>query len=356
MRPYQLVVAIVGIFGAIFLLSGKDVALPTGLDLGLGGKLNSSRPERLLASVPMGQRLPSPGIALANGGVGYVPDVSSFFEPTVESETPSVAVPLADMSGCAFRSPRAGEVIGNVHVGRGGLPTPVSALSRSRLAEMALAEVRAARGGAALPAVEDPELMRAVDVFITERNAPVYLVLQSSEGDVLWNVQPSPGARIVHIAVVAAGQVGLLMPDAGVPVQVLRTGEQPGCAVAPVRRPDPGWSAFRNGGALIEGHAAAFEAYDVWFRDRFGIAAEANLVGFQETSHALVGPVPAPYDKVLQNRLAGARIAVTDADLVAIGPGEARTGRAEAAVRRLAIAAAGGDLAALGFTPLRRTE
>lgn len=355
MRPYQLVVVIVGIFGAIFLLSGKDAALPTGISdlragLGVGGSGGQ------LASVPMGQRLASPGIALANGGVANVRDVSSFFEPTVETETPSAAVELADMGGCAFRSPRAGEVIGNVHVGRGGLPTPVSAFSRSGLAEMALAEVRAARGGATPAAVEDPEPMRAVDVFITERNAPVYLILQSSEGDVLWNVQPSPGARIAHIAVIAAGQVALLVPDAGVSVQALRTAEEPGCAVAPVRKPDPEWRIFRNGGARIEDYTAAFEAYDDWFGARFGIAAEANVVGFHETSHALVGPVPAIYDKVLQNRIAGARIAVTDAELVAIGPGEARTGRAEAAVRRLATAAAGGDLAALGFAPVRRTE
>lgn len=355
MRPYHLVVAIIGIFGVIFLLSGKDVALPTGLAelrSGLGVGSSGGR----LSSVPMGQSLPSPGIALANGGVANVRDVSSFFEPTVESETPSAAVLLAEMNGCAFRSPRAGEVIGNVHVGRGGLPTPVSALSRSRIAERALAEVRAARGGAAPAAVEDTELMRAVDVFITERNAPVYLILQSGEGDVLWNVQPSPGARIAHVSVVAAGQVGLLLPEAGTPVQVLRTDAEPGCAVRPVRKPDPAWSVFRGGSVSIEDHAAAFEAYDTWFRDRFGIGAEANLIGFHETAHALVGPVPAPYDKVLQNRLAGAQIAVTDVELVAIGPGEARTGRAQAAVRRLATDAAGGDLASLGFTTISRTE
>jgi hypothetical protein len=274
----------------------------------------------------------------------------------VATETPSGAADLADMGGCTFRSPRAGEVIGNVHVGRGGLPTPVSAFSRSGLAEMALAEVRAARGGAAPAAAEDPEPMGAVDVFISERNAPVYLILQSSAGDVLWNVQPSPGARIAHIAVIAAGQVGLLVSQPGVPVEVLRVGEQPDCAVAPVRKPDPGWRIFRNGGARFEDYAAAFEAYDAWFRTQFGIAAEANVIGFYETSHALVGPVPAVYDKILQNRIAGARIAVTDAELVAIGPGEARTGRAEAAVQRLATAAAGGNLAALGFTPLSRTE
>jgi hypothetical protein len=355
MRPYQLVVAIVGIFGVIFLLSGKDASLPTGL-AGLRSGLGVGSSGGRLSSVPMGQRLPSPGIALANGGVGNVRDVSSFFEPTVESETPSAAVALAEMNGCAFRSPRAGEVIGNVHVGRGGLPTPVSALSRSHLAEMALAEVRAARGGAAPPAVEDPEPMRAVDVFITERNAPVYLILQSGEGDVLWNVQPSPGARIAHVAVIAAGQVGLLVPDAGVPVQVLRTGEEPSCAARPARKPDPGWGIFRGGDASVEDHTAAFEAYDAWFRDHFGIGAEANVIGFHETSHALVGPVPAPYDKVLQNRLAGAQISVTDVELVAVGPGEARTGRAQAAVRRLTTAAAGGDLASLGFATVSRTE
>lgn len=355
MRPYQLVAMIVGIFGAIFLLSGKDVALPTGLadlrgGLGLGG--SGGR----LSDVPTGQRLPSPGIALANGGVGDVRDVSSFFEATVESETPSAAVALEEMNDCAFRAPRAGEVVGNVHVGRGGLPTPVSALSRQRLADMALAEIRHARGGPVPAPVEDPEPMRAVDVFITERNAPVYLILQSGEADVLWNVQPSPGARISSVAVIAAGQVGLLLPAPGVPVQVLRTGGKPGCAARPARRPDPGWSIFRSGGASLEEYQAAFDAYDAWFRDRFGIGAEANVVGFQETAHALVGPVPPLYEKVLQNRLAGARIAVTDVELVAVGPGEARTGRAGAAVRRLATAAAGGDLASLGFTPLSRTE
>lgn len=348
MKRYALVFATVAVLFAGYLLSGGGFSVPSGLGAAIG--LAGGEATR----VAQGERLASPAIALAGGGSADVRAVSSFFEPTVETETPAATEALADMQGCAFRPPRAGEVIGNVHVGRGGLPTPVSALSRRILAERALAEIRAARGGGAVEGIEDPAPMQAVDVFITERNAPVYLILQSSEGDVLWNVQPSPGARIAHIAVIAAGQVGLMVP--GRPsAQVLRVAEHPDCAIPPAREPDPTWDIFRQG-ARLEDYAARFEAYDTWFRLRFGIGAEANAIGAHETSHALVGPVPAIYDKVMQTRLAGATIAVTDADLVAVGPGEARTGRAQAAVERLVAAAAGGNPARLAFATVARQE
>jgi hypothetical protein len=172
----------------------------------------------------------------------------------------------------------------------------------------------------------------------------------------LWNLQPPPGARIAHVAVVAAGEAGVVVPEGLGSVEVLRSAVQPACAIRPARQPDAGWGIVRSGAARIEDLTAAYESYDTWFRARFGIGAADGLVGFAEAAHVLIGPVPPRNEKVLQARLEGARIAFVDPELVAIGPDDVLAGRTAGFVDALARRAAGGDLAALRFAPQRRME
>lgn len=350
MKLPKLIALVALLLGAILVLSGRGLPFASLIAGAFGGSGSSSP-----SALPEGELLASPGIALTGGGSGNVRSVASFFEVTAETETPAAAVELAEMTGCSFRRPRTGELIGNVHVGRGGMPVPVAARSRRELAGLTLARMRALRAGTPPETLTDPEPMRAVDVFVTERSRPVYLILQNDTGDVLWNIQPAPGARIAHVAVIAAGQAALYLPG-NARVEVLRVAEHPDCALAPLRQPDPEWRVFREG-LRFEERQAAFEAYDSWFRERFGIGAEANVAGFHETSHVLVGPEPKPHEKVMQNRLAGATIAVTDAPLAALGGADARKGHTAAAVGRLMAAAAGGsDAATLVFRTVERAE
>ena len=367
MQLSHIALALVGISAAVLLLSDrKDLSAELGLDglfdfagsLDASQRFDPSQPETLLTREALGERLRSPGMALAGGRVALASDALSFFETEPAGATPARIVPLADLPGCAFRAPRPGELIGNVHVGTGGVATSVLALSRSAAAEMTRDWVRAQQGRDAIAPPEESgedRLMRVVDVIVTERSAPIYLILQSGTGNVIWNIQKSPAARIAAIAVVAAGEAGIAGIEAGTPVEVLRTARNPDCAVRPARQPagaagDPGTGDASRGGD------DAYLAYDRWFRETFRQPSEQDLVGYEQVSHVLIGPVPAPYEKIAQTRLDGAVVALTAADYSFVGSAEERRAALGDLIVGLATAAAGGDLALLQPGPERRGE
>ena len=213
MQLPQIVLALVGICVAIFLLSDTKIELP---DISLPGSsivstngpnagFDPERPETALSQDVLGETLASPALATSDGTIRLAGDAMSFFEPTQPTEVPAEVTTLAEMDGCAFRKPRDGEVIGNVHIGSGGRDSSVASFSNADVARMALGLVRAQKAGNtdARPNTGPMDKsMQVVDVVVTESEAPVYLILQSRWGNVIWNVHKGPNTRIAHIAIV----------------------------------------------------------------------------------------------------------------------------------------------------------
>lgn len=378
MQLTQISLALAVIAAAVFLLSDrKDMSARLGLDglfdfvgsLDAGKRFDPARPETLLAKDVLGDRLDSPGLALADGRVALVTDALSFFENTAGSARPARTATLPETEGCAFRPPRPGERIGNVHVGYGGQETPILALSDAGLAGMTLSWVRAQQGRDAIVPPRETggdRLIRVVDVVVTETARPVYLILQSGWGDVIWNIQKSPGARLAHVAVVAGGEAGIAGLDPGASAEVLSVARNPDCAVRPARRPTGRWqpveqATARAGSAPEETgvwreYLDAFSAYDRWFQQTFGIASEQDVIGQYRASHVLIGPLPAPYEKIAHTTLDGAALALPPGVRMIAGSAEERRAALGDLITGLATAAAGGDLARLRPAPQTRGE
>lgn len=360
---------------AIFYMSGREFNLPTpgadGSIFGIpvstrmgGTKFDPARPETARSQEVLGEKLISPGLALAGREVRLAGDALSFFEPTRIDEVPAEVFTLPDMQGCDFRRPRPDEAIGNVHVSGGTRPTAVLAASRDDVARWALDWVKAQKNGkgdASLTIGVQGAALRSIDVVVTETAKPVYLILQSRWGGVLWNVQKAPEVAIAHIAIIAGGPVGLVNPDSAVPVEILQIWRNPGCAARPVLRPDETWELWKrtdqnNQDQTWKEHLDRYEGYNAFFRSRFGFSSDQGLIGYLEASHVLVGPMPEQYNKVPQVRLAGARVGVATNDHVLSGLPEAIAAGAADLIAEVALAATGGRMANLNPEPVHRAE
>ena len=96
----------------------------------------------------------------------------------------------------------------------------------------------------------------------------------------------------------------------------------------------------------------AFTTYDFWFRQQFRRSAEFDVVGFDTTQHALVGPIPeAP---IPYRPLAGAEVLVTEFDYVFTSPPEVRDPFLMQAQLDMLTEAVGGDLGLLSPDPMQR--
>lgn len=330
------------------------------------GLLSSGPKER--KEYDTGWELPSPYVA-APGRTDLLLEQVAVLGPTEQDAadiSPEVTT-FALNTECTLRSPQAGDVVHNVRLDDTARYTTTHMFSKEELAHAVHDRIE---GITRNPkhyknAAIAKGRMGQVDVFVTDTSAPVYLVLQSFNRDILWNIQLAEGVELAHVAMIG-NKSGFAAPAGSFTFEGLRiedflerdtlykNGEMRPCMIAPFNAPDPNWRLmekvnFQSNSShyqtfltnLTEGHAA----FSAWYGQQLGVDSDQNLTTALKAAHALVGPVPAT--PVIFTPLKERDLHVAQNDYVAFGDDQL-----VAIHDDLLLAATGGDLSVLKQSPM----
>ncbi|MCB2097889.1 MAG: hypothetical protein KDE05_09670 [Parvularculaceae bacterium] len=272
------------------------------------------------------------------------------------------ALTVADLppSNCRFPAPATGALVRHVIVERGVQDAPIFFFNRREVGERAANFVKyyAATQGRNDKVWNhgESDVMRVANVVVTEKSAPVYLVL-SSETNVLWNILAAPGATISNIALISNGAAGLANAPDGAAINVLADERLDACRTPqPMRRPQDNWGFIRNSKESGAGYMKEAVAnnnryaadYSRWFRETFGVPSESDAIAQMGLSNALIGPMPArEADRVPYRAIGAGPVLLTPKDYRIVAPLADYAKAHDAIITEAARKAAGGDLGAI---------
>lgn len=292
----------------------EDVVGPNGL-LGQGGNVKAGAVAAdFLVDGPEGLQATGPIAASAGNVPVFISDVLSGHETNVERAFPAAITTIRPILGCLLTPPMEGSFVG--YATGSGTALPMALVSYSD-ADLAMGVVdfvdRYRKRGIAAPVPGDAYAFHAQDIVVTETGAPVYLVLENTGGNRIWNIHLAEGARVERVVLLGGAQSGVGNLDPVVPVEVILDDGLAGCGIRPAQPLNRGHALLQTASdaeATLIAEAAA--AYDIWFRDSFGVTASESRVGFDGGSVALIGPLPgAAGPKVRYATITGADIRTT---------------------------------------------
>lgn len=307
-------------------------------------------PDQIIEALEGGQMMPSLGGGVSGGGDSpadflsdntdgmvangpiaaragnepvFIEDVITGYKTRVSSDMPVEITTIRPITGCRLTAPEQGSVVGHVTARNSNLDLALSTYNDGHLAEAVQVFVNVYRkGGFTLAENVDGPSYKAYDVAVTETRKPVYLVLENSYGNLIWNIHLAPGARIERVVLLGGEHAGVANLDPVVPVEVLPGPALEACGIRPAYGLNAGHLFFQSmaSGAMSKDEADtklaaikdAVAAYDIWFRDSFGILASESRSGFDQGTISVVGPVPGEADpKAVYAPVKGARIRTT---------------------------------------------
>ncbi len=223
--------------------------------------------------------------------------------------------------GCMPTRPMPGSIVGHVTAGRSDMPIGMSTYNDTHLAAavQAFADTYRKLGPEGQIEILSPAY-EAYDVVVTDTSAPVFLVLETGTGNRIWNIHAVEGVTIERVVLQGGDQAGVANLDPVVPVEVILAPGLADCGIVPAYAPTPGQIADADPAEGAQPMPAAdlaaaldrAAAYDIWFRDSYGVTASASRVGFDVGRLSVVGPLPegeAP--KAVWKSVDGARIRTT---------------------------------------------
>lgn len=322
-----------------------------------GGKSSGKAPSDLLIDGDDGLVARGAIAALAGNRPAFIEDVIEGYVAQVAKDIPAEIMTIRPVTGCRLTPPGVGALVGHVTAGRSKLELPLLTYDDSTLAAAVQVFVDSYREfGSGRIESGDGVAYEAYDVAVTETARPVYLVLVNMGGHRIWNLHLAPGARIERVVLLGGDHAGVANLDPVVPVEVISAAGLADCGIVPAYPLNSGRRSFDvlNGedGPAKEDSEAQFErmqarvsAWNAWFRDSFGIAADETRAGFDEGKLSVVGPVPGEgVPKAVYQPFAGARIRTTQDQYFEIRgqspKAESFAGRVEAIATRFAF----GDL------------
>ncbi len=271
----------------------------------------------------------------------------------------ALVVETLPQATCALPRPDEGTVVRHAHLERGVQAAPLYQFlsrdvdSRAKFfVESYVASKGRMQGGGGYV---DGDVVRVVNVAVTERAAPVALVL-SAETNILWNILPAPDARIESIVLVGMDSVGVANAPEGAKVYALAGDAARRCGAWPMRRPRKDWGFVRNveeSGAstlrkALADNVARAGAYAHWLEGAFGPSIGAGAIALQGASNVLVGPPPASPEARVAFRPIEAGVVLMSAQDYRVAADERGYVKAHRDIlEATATRAAGGDLRAL---------
>jgi hypothetical protein len=343
-----------------YLPEGLYAMLQGGQMGGFGSQVSGDTPADFLIDAQDGLRAEGPIAAMAGNRPVFIKDVIDGYKSRIGSEVPSEITMIRPISGCRLTPPLEGTVVGHATSGDSSLTLPMLTYNDANLAGAVQGFVDGYRAtGSTKVAYPSGLAYDAYDVAVTETRAPVYLVLETSGHNRIWNIHIVPGVQIERVVLLGATHAGVANLDPVVPVEVLPGEAMAACGIVPSYPLNPGHRFFevlKDGPGSYKEEAEAnyikmqdgIAAYNTWFRDSFGVLADETQAGFWGSTLSVVGPQPGEAEpKAVYAPIQGSRIRMTQDVYFEIdgqvAEGEDFAGR----VKAIATAFAFGDLATL---------
>jgi hypothetical protein len=301
----------------------EDIVGPGGL-LQQGAVGAGDTPADFLEDGPEGWVAQGPIAAGVGNAPAFVSAVMTGYAEAGASAVPAGITTIRPILGCLVTPPNDGTRVGHAVAVESGMSLPVLSYSDAHLAEGVEAFVARYRKSGATTAAEVPGIAyKAYDVAVTETSGPVYLVLVAGAGNWIWNINLAPGVQIERVVLVGGDQAGVANLDPVIPVEVLLNDGLEECGIVPAYALNPGH--LMNQTPLVAGLSQAefsarkaelaerVGAFDLWFRDRFGVAASETRAGFDRGVMSLIGPVPvAAAQMAVHVSIAGGTVRMTE--------------------------------------------
>lgn len=255
----------------------------------------------------------------------FIRDVLAGYPADVRQAIPATVITMRPILGCLLTPPQPGSLVGYASGSGTSQPMALVSYDDANLATGVADFVeRYRKRGIAAPVPGDAFAFQAQDVVVTETATPVYLVLESGGGNRIWNIHLAEGARIERVVLLGGAQSGVANLDPVVPVEVILDDGLGACGIRPayplnaghrlVQPAEAGLAASSGAKAAVAANAEAVAAYDIWFRDAFGVRASEARVGFAAGTVAVIGPTPADAgSEVSYAPIVGADIRTTEA-------------------------------------------
>jgi hypothetical protein len=327
---------------------------------GMGGQAEGDSPDDFLRDGPDGLTARGPIAAMAGNRPVFIKDVISGYTTRVGSDVPTEITMIRPISGCRLTPPLDGTVVGHATSGETSLTLPMLTYNDSNLAGAVQGFVDGYRElGSTKVTYPSGLAYDAYDVAVTETRAPVYLVLENSVRNRIWNIHIAPGVQIERVVLLGGTHAGVANLDPVVPVEVLPGEAMAACGIEPAYPLNPGHRFFevlKDGPESYREEAESkyilmqdrVAAYNTWFRDSFGVTAVETRAGFDDTTLSVIGPQPGEAEpKAVYAPIQGSRIRMTQ-DIYfeidgQVAEGEDFAGR----VKAIATSFAFGDLTTL---------
>lgn len=338
----------------------EDLVGPDGVMGQRGAVKAGAVAAQFLVDGPDGLQATGPIAASAGNVPVFIHDVLSGYPHDVAQAYPAAVTTIRPILGCLLTPPQPGSLIGHVTGSGTTLPMALFSYDDADLAQGVAQFVdRYRKRGIAARVPSDAFAFQSQDVVVTDTTAPVYLVLENTVGNRIWNIHLAEGARVERVVLLGGAQSGVANLDPVVPVEVILEDGLATCGIRPAHplnaghrllQPDTASDPESRQKATTLVEAAA--DYDLWFRDSFGVTASNSRVGFVQGTVAVIGPVPAtPTDvavpKAAYAPITGASIMTTQGTYFEIA-GQVPEGQDYGSrVMALATAFAFGDLSIL---------
>lgn len=339
------------------------------LNLGGGVNLTNNRdlnaPAQLRKLQERGWSLQSPAIATPDKSEVDITQITVGFVPPTSATAPGQVIPFDANTTCTLRRPQQGEVVTNIRLHHGLLDAQMQIFSEEDLAEAVTKNVEGYTRHQK-PYMQNAKVMGhvdAVDVVLTDTSGPLYVVLQSLDQDIIWNLLPAQGVQIAHVAMIG-NDSGLVDLPAARSFEALRISdfvtkhefgnddEIRDCMIRPWRSPEPHWGAAKlaaEGNMLYVNQLKSYSkgqiAFNTWYTQTLGVDADTNLTSVNEAAHVLAGPMPTT--PVTYLPITDRAVHMTRNDYIKAGPAPVREAEIAQMQLTLVTAAAGGDIALL---------
>lgn len=289
--------------------------------------------------------------------------VASNFSGNTGNEIPRSVSTFPLNQTCTLRTPKPDETVRGVMLTDALLPTAVRAITNeqigSAMARSIAKSIERPRRNIQITQVDGT--VKGVNVFVTDTEKPVYLVLQNMKNSVVWNVQAAPGVTIAHVAMISGHAAGVILPPGPTTVEAIRTYDfntdaeaepEDGCMTRPWPKPKKHWIAAQKAAKnnmlyenQIETFAKGYNAYNLWFKRELGVDADAVSVTAQQAAHFVLGPLP---EEPLPYRpLSRGDLQITDFAHILTGDPDYLNRRVAQINSDVLTAAVGGDLSSL---------
>ena len=326
------------------------------------------KPEKIRQDTEHGFILRSPSVLNILGEDMVVDDLVDGFE-RISADTPTGAVTAFNrVTECGFRKPAPGEKVAGVRLTDAMLETPLQAFTKSEMANRLLKAIQGSlKYGREVEKIGFYEgNVTAVDVFVTDTSAPIYLVLQARGEGKLWHIHLADGVKLAHVALIGSTAPALTVPQDGLTYQSMipqdfigridffEGTDFPDCMPLPWHKPQADWIAYQRSlkdndlyKNQMKTYGNGFGAYDKWYTSVFGVSATYNTVQAAAAAHVLVGPVPD--QKMTYRQFTGADVMITSNDYIFSGEKNVRAGHTAKLYEDLLVAASGGNFDLIKF-------